>query len=254
LQIIFEVNPLWILWSVCWFVFSKIISAYRFNLLLSTENMQLESKQNLKLYWLGMYYNLLLPGGISGDGYKIKILMDAFQKPFKTVFTITLLDRLTGVIALIQLALLLLPFSQDFEMYWSICWIAIALCFLLCYFIYRWVDKQTVWLKASIQSIGVQATQLMATMGLIYTLGQSEYWVEYLELFLISSLATMVPITVGGAGARELVFLYGSQFMHADAEKAVAIGFLFYLISTAVSLTGIVFSFHKNVASNLNKQ
>jgi uncharacterized membrane protein YbhN (UPF0104 family) len=55
----------------------------------------------------------------------------------------------------------------------------------------------------------------------------------------------MLPITIGGAGARELTFLYGSQFLDIHAEKAVAIGFLFYLISTSVSFMGILFSFNK---------
>ena len=71
------------------------------------------------------------------------------------------------------------------------------------------------------------------------------FWPDYLVLFLISSVVAMLPITIGGLGARELTFWYGSQYLDIHAEKAVAIGFLFYLISTAVSFLGIVFSFNK---------
>jgi hypothetical protein len=53
----------------------------------------------------------------------------------------------------------------------------------------------------------------------------------------------MLPLTIGGTGARELTFLWGAGFLNIDSEKAVAIAFLFYLISTAVSFVGIVFSF-----------
>jgi hypothetical protein len=56
----------------------------------------------------------------------------------------------------------------------------------------------------------------------------------------------MIPITIGGAGARELTFMYGAQFLDIQIEKAVAIAFLFYLISTLVSFFGIIYSFKKD--------
>jgi hypothetical protein len=33
--------------------------------------LKLNPKYNLRLYFLGLFYNVLLPGGIGGDGYKI---------------------------------------------------------------------------------------------------------------------------------------------------------------------------------------
>jgi hypothetical protein len=41
-----------------------------------------------------------------------------------------------------------------------------------------------------------------------------------------------------------LTFLYGAQYLAIQAEQAVAIGLLFYLMATAVAFTGIFFSFH----------
>jgi hypothetical protein len=57
----------------------------------------------------------------------------------------------------------------------------------------------------------------------------------------------MLPITIGGAGARELTFLWGAQVLGLDSERSVAIAFIFYIISTVVALYGLVFSF-KNLA------
>ena len=85
-----------------------------------------------------------------------------------------------------------------------------------------------------------------SVLGLVFALGQEGHWAGYLILFLISSLAAMVPVTIGGAGARELSFLYGAPFLQINPEHAVAIGFLFYLVSTAVSLTGVIWSFKKD--------
>lgn len=248
LDVVREANPLWVAWALVWFILSKVISAFRFNRLLFSERIHLTALQNLRLYWLCMYYNLLLPGGISGDGYKIKVLMEKFSRPLKRIVTITLLDRISGLIALGQLSVMVLLWIPEIQPYG---WLIIPLLLLslaLGYFIFRWagIQDRAVWIRTSLQSIGVQGSQAIATLGLVLALGQSDHWPDYLILFLISSLVAMIPITIGGAGARELTFLYGSQFLDIHAEKAVAIGFLFYLISTSVSFFGIVYSFNKD--------
>lgn len=63
----------------------------------------------------------------------------------------------------------------------------------------------------------------------------------------------MLPITFGGAGAREVTFLYGTQYLQTEAESGVAIAFLFYLISTIVSFFGIIYSFKPIKFSNKEK-
>ena len=247
LEVVSQANPLWVLWALCWFILSKVIAAFRFNVLLKTEDIHLSRLQNLRLYWLCMYYNLLLPGGISGDGYKIKVLMESFKRPFKRIVTITLIDRISGLIALGQLSVILLLWVPDIQPYWPWVFPILFASGLVGWSIFRWAGGavRTAWIKTSFQSLGVQGSQAIATLGLVLALGQGVHWADYLILFLISSLVAMIPITIGGAGARELTFLYGSQFLDIHAEKAVAIGFLFYLISTGVSLYGIVYSFKK---------
>ena len=247
LRVLTSIQPLWILWALLWFALSKFIAAMRFNTLLRTDGIHLATWQNVKLYWLCMYYNLLLPGGISGDGYKIKVLMDHFKRPFKRLLTLTLVDRISGMIALGQLGLILMhfiPFTQPYRP-----WIipAFILSLIVIWQLYRFSRVGTIWWLNTVQSIGVQGAQAMATLGLVYALGQQSHWADYLILFLVSSLVAMVPMTIGGAGARELTFLYGSKFLAIDAEKAVAIAFLFYLVSTFISFLGILFSLKGNI-------
>ncbi|MBX2892341.1 MAG: flippase-like domain-containing protein [Saprospiraceae bacterium] len=241
-----QVHPGWLLWTAAWFVFSKIVSAVRFNALLATEGIQLSQARNLRLYWLGMYYNLLLPGGISGDGYKIKLLMDAFGAPFKRLFAVTLLDRVGGVLALGQLCLLLTFGSVVLQPYWWIGLLGLAASVPFSLFVYKKLGGalSSVWGRTSLLSLLVQAAQLVATLGLVWALGESALWLEYSILFLVSSVVAMLPLTIGGTGARELTFLWGAAFLNIDAEKAVAIAFLFYLISTAIAFVGVVFSFN----------
>ncbi len=244
-----QADPGWLLWALAWFVFSKIISAVRFNHLLQTENIRLSPERNMRLYWLGMYYNLLLPGGISGDGYKIKLLMDAYETPFKRMFAVTLLDRVGGVIALGQLCLVLMFGIPNLRPYG---WVGIAglgVSIPVSFWIYKKSggELSRVWGRTSLLSLAVQVSQLVATLGIVLALGESAYWLEYSMLFLISSVVAMLPLTIGGTGARELTFLWGAGFLNIDPEKSVAIAFLFYLISTAVSFVGIAFSFDEKI-------
>jgi len=244
-------NLWWLLWAVAWFVFSKIISAVRFNALLATEKIHLSEKQNLRLYWLGMYYNLLLPGGISGDGYKIKLLMDAYGAPFKRLFAVTLLDRIGGALALGQLCLLLALGIPELRPFWWVGVAGLALSVPVSLLIYKKSggELMPVWGKTSMLSLAVQTAQLIATLGIVLSLAEGQRWLEYSVLFLVSSVVAMLPLTIGGTGARELTFLWGAGFLNIDSEKAVAIAFLFYLISTAVAFLGIFFSFDEHLLS-----
>jgi hypothetical protein len=52
LEVVSEANPLWVLWAMGWFILSKIISAFRFNVLLRTEAIDMTHRENLRLYWL----------------------------------------------------------------------------------------------------------------------------------------------------------------------------------------------------------
>lgn len=243
-----QANWGWLLWATIWFILSKFISAIRFNTLLETENLRLHPAQNLRLYWLGMYYNLLLPGGISGDGYKIKLLMDAFGAPFKRLFSVTLLDRIGGVIALGQLCLLLAAGIPALRQFWWVSAFCLAISIPFSVLVYKMSGGtlHRVWGKTSLLSLAVQSAQLIAAVGIVLSLDEGAQWLEYAVLFLVSSVVAMLPLTIGGTGARELTFLWGAGILNIDPEKAVAIAFLFFLISTAVAFVGIIFSFDSN--------
>ncbi|MBK9335729.1 MAG: flippase-like domain-containing protein [Lewinellaceae bacterium] len=248
LQVIGEANPLWLLWAAVWFVISKLIAAFRFNDLLKTGDVHLDTGPQLRLYWLGMYYNLLLPGGISGDGYKIKVLMDQFGKPFRPLFSIALFDRLSGVLALGQLCLVLVLGLPEFRSWWWV-WVAgILLSIPVSKVLFdRMIGAGAgIWVRTSVQSLGVQVAQSVATLGIIFALHQPAWWLGYSIVFLVSSVVAMLPLTIGGAGARELTFLWGARVLHLDAERAVAIAFVFYLISTAVALYGARYGFSRD--------
>jgi glycosyltransferase 2 family protein len=244
-EVLLSINPIWLFGGVLFFVISKIISAYRFNILLTAEGVYLSDRINIKLYWLGMYYNLLLPGGISGDGYKVKLLKDHFKISVKKLLKIILLDRVSGLFALGLIFLLLLPFPEYFRPWLWLCvlllFAAIAGGYYFFHFFGKHIDK--IFLNITMKSLLVQMMQILCVLCIIQSFGKAENFIAYILLFLISSVVAMVPVTIGGAGARELTFLYGAGLMNVQNEVAVGIAFVFYLISTCVALYGVRYSF-----------
>jgi uncharacterized protein (TIRG00374 family) len=86
--------------AVIFYFISKIISGFRLNINFRNIKLYLTEWDNMKLYWLGMFYNLFLPGAISGDAYKVIILNKTFKAPFKKTSIAVLLDRVSGLLGL----------------------------------------------------------------------------------------------------------------------------------------------------------
>ncbi len=246
LSVISQAKPSWVILAILLFALSKLVSAFRFNAFLKTENIHLPTWDNVRLYWLCMYYNLLLPGGISGDAYKIKVLMGRFGNSFKRLLTLTLMDRVSGLIALVQIAFCLFT-VLTFSDYWYVALVLLMISFVASWYIFRMIigRKITEWILTSVFSWVVQGTQCLSVLALCFSFGLLQHAPDYILLFLISSVVAMIPVTIGGAGAREITFLFGAQYLNIQQENAVAFAFLVYLISTGISFLGIVFSFSK---------
>src|SRR5688500_17811016 len=63
-QLLKASNKWWLLMATVLFTLSKVVSSFRLNFYLKNINAGLPETANLRLYWLGMFYNLFLPGGI----------------------------------------------------------------------------------------------------------------------------------------------------------------------------------------------
>src|SRR5688572_3775918 len=82
------------------FILSKFISAIRLNIYFKNIGIHLSQWTNMKLYWLGMFYNLFLPGSISGDAYKVILLTRKYNVPYRKTTAAVLLDRFSGLAGL----------------------------------------------------------------------------------------------------------------------------------------------------------
>ncbi|MEO0504790.1 MAG: lysylphosphatidylglycerol synthase transmembrane domain-containing protein [Bacteroidota bacterium] len=228
---------------------SKGIAAVRLNAYFHTIGAKLTQTSNLKLYFQGMFYNLFLPGGIGGDAYKGYVVQKQFQTGTKKAVGVLFLDRLSGMVIICVYILLLLlfiehPLIENLKPF-------IVLCIPLGVGAFWFINKYffsyalRVFWKCLGYSALVQLFQVVCVFFLVKSFLVTENLLEYLVVFLVSSVVSIIPLTIGGFGSREITFLYGSEWLGLDSNISVGVSFLFFIITALISLFGIVYHIKK---------
>ena len=240
------IHWLWLIPAVFLFAASKVSTAFRLNLYFKNIGLQISEGQNWRLYLIGMFYNLFLPGGIGGDGYKVYLLNREFKIPVKKLLQAVLLDRLGGLIAIVFLLFglfLVVDIQLDFleTVYWNSLMVAglvgtIPVFWLAQKLFFR--DFLPSFWPANGWSFAGQIAQLVCAWLILKSLGITENILAYQLVFLLSSIVAVLPLTIGGVGARELVFVYAHTYAGIQETAAVAFSLIFFLISAGVSLVG----------------
>lgn len=235
--------------ALLFFIISKVLSALRLNLYIHQIKIFLTQLSNIKLYLLGMFYNLFLPGGIGGDAYKGYVLKKKYEVKTRSVVSILILDRLNGLLLIFVISCLLALFLNEYRVnsYKIIFGIAIVLSVLV-----FWVFNKrffsfvypVFWRSLGFSAL-VQLAQLVSVLFILKALDVEGNNIAYLFIFLISSIVSVLPLTIGGIGSREVVFYYGALWLALDENTSVSISMLFFLITATVSLIGIVYHFKK---------
>jgi uncharacterized membrane protein YbhN (UPF0104 family) len=241
--IIQQSNLLWLFAAILLFTASKVVSSIRLNVYFNNINLKLSQSSNLKLYWLGMFYNLFLPGGIGGDAYKVILLNRTYQYSAKLLSAAVLLDRISGVVGLGILAVVYYYFFFHGANYslllLCLLLVGMALYYLVVLKVFPSFVKgfwPTFWL-----GLAVQMLQVLCAYSIMMALHVNAHQTAYILIFLLSSIIAILPFTIGGLGAREVVFLWGSNtLLHVTNDPTpVSISITFYLITLIISFIGV---------------
>lgn len=248
-QTIKSANRLYLLPACLFFILSKVFSSFRLNYFFKDLRLQIPSVENIKLYGIGMYYNLFLPGGIGGDGYKVYLLNKLYKTPIKQLLQAVLLDRLNGVTVLVFL-MLFLTIWVNIDVFLPVdikilAGVAVLLLGSVFYGMMR------IFFRSFTKSMGttlvysflVQMMQLVCSFFILKALGINAQIIEYQFVFLLSSVVAVLPLTIGGVGARELVFIFSHDYMGIDKNSAVAFSLIFFLVTALTSLIGAFLKF-----------
>lgn len=241
-SLLISANMSFLVLSLLSFTLSKLASASRTLLILRKLEVPLSGWENIKLYWTGMAYNIFLPGGIGGDICKTLIINNKYKKGIKISAGVFLMDRFSGVTGLVFLALALIPFTSLGEE-----WKMISILGLIITPLLSSILVKTIMIKLKgitgvlfLWSLLVQIIQIIAAMLILKSLNTESSYADFLFIFLLSSLAAMLPVSIGGFGLRELVFLSVSSLLFLDQKIAVTTSFAFYIITLLVSIVGLI--------------
>jgi len=235
----------YLLLALLLFIISKSIASVRLNSYFHQIGAPLSELQNGKLYLQGMFYNLFLPGGIGGDAYKGYRIQQDFSTGTKKVVASLLADRLSGLLMLFILACAIALFIEH-SIFTTYSW-AFPILAVLALGIFWWVNKRyfpslfPVFWKSILLSTGVQLAQLVAVFCILLAFEIAIDKSLYLFIFLVSSIVAVLPLTIGGIGSREVVFLYGALWLGLEEDVSVSISLVFLAITALVSFAGLYY-------------
>ncbi len=245
----------WLIIALTVFSISQIVASKRLLVLFKLLESNISFLQNLKLYWLGLFYNLFLPGGVGGDGFKIYLINKYEDIKLKKIIGAILSDRISGLVIIVVLILGLISFLPLRFPILQFSWLLIPFAFFAYYLFLHLFYKylKAAFLPTLFWSLIGQLGQMLAVIAILFALNafKIELLYSYFFLFFLSAIAGALPITLGGIGAREFVFMWGATLWNINPSVVISLSLLFYIVSAISALPGLIFVFKP--ASILNK-
>ncbi len=253
LSLFASANLWWVLAAFIILNIAQLLSALRMRYYYAVDDLHLNHRDSIILYYIGMLFNIVLPGGIGGDGYKAIVIKRDYDFPLGKSIRLMISGRANGLLFLILIGLFFGAFSNTLPTLVPYAVPLIILAGIVTVASYSILSKlllkeeYSTQLKASSYSFWVQALVAICCACLFQALNGTYEWhqnghaSDYLMLFMISSFVSVLPVSVGGIGLRELTFYYGTQLLGLNAEAGVAVALLYFIVNLCASLIGLLF-------------
>jgi len=245
-----------------------LLANFRWWTVLSNLKIISSFKEALKILWIGLFFNQILPSSMGGDAFRSYYIYKKVHKISYSIVSV-LIDRVIGLIALVLFVLSTLPITLDLinQPAAKLGFIVIAfISFLAIPFIFivdKLSNKLSNWgivkglyefssksrllilsISPGIKLVSISLLIHMLTIISIFLLSISmQINISFLGVLIIMPLASLlmtVPISIAGWGVREGVMIIGFGFLGVTPESALAISLLYGLIMLVISLPGVV--------------
>jgi uncharacterized protein (TIRG00374 family) len=253
-----------------------VITAWRLCVLIEPRGFHLSLRSSVRLMFIGLFFNLFLPGSGGGDLMKIYYATHGNRGRRTEVATILLLDRAIGMFALLVWPLLVLPFFPGLlhsmpalnrllliaALLAAAMLLGVCVCFsasLRQSRLLSWIVKKPfgVYLKQVFDTVHAYRNDLgtlLATVGISMVAHTLTVFVTLLGswaiipgaiswkatvLIPLGMLVNSLPLTPGGLGVGEAAFdvLFKGAGLTGGAETILA----WRLLMLLISLTGLAF-------------
>lgn len=238
-------NVVYLVIGLVLYFISKVIASIRLNVYFKNIGLLLPQVVNFRLYLLGLFYNLFLPGSIGGDAYKVVFLKRRLNAPYRKTSLAVFIDRFSGLLGLgVMLCYFGWTVFEDKRIALALPVGLLATTAASYFAIRQWAkDFLPGFWPTFLLGLVVQAFANASAFAIILSLGIHTNLNQYMFVFLVASIAAMLPLTLGGLGAREVVFYQLSTYCGLDVHSSVLIGLLFYMMTVITSATGLLYVF-----------
>ena len=246
--IFLQSDPLYIFIALLLLFCSQVVACWRLTGFLGAAGITIPFISNLRLYFIGLFYNNFLPGGIGGDGYKIYLLNRKYKKPVKQIFLSVLFDRLSGLWAICMLMILCMFLLPIYFVSHAVLLFTLVAGSSLYYILVRYFFREysDYLVSGHLKGTIAQSLQVLGIVMILFSQHSSGNLIPYIFSFLLSSVATAIPVSIGGAGIREFVMVKIAGPLQIDAALAVFTTLTFYFLSLIVSAPGLWYVWKKN--------
>jgi uncharacterized protein (TIRG00374 family) len=272
-ELISNVDPWWCWIGAALFTASHFLGTIQWQWLLQSEGIDLPFGHCLSVYFIGLFFNNFLLGGVGGDVFRMLDIRRASQKGASAVSTV-FLDRLIGLLAMSGISLISIPFALTGKSFGPALWIALAVliggwCLSLFFLFHKpfarflsglvqfWIPQRiktkgrevynkihhfgrnrSLLIRVMCLSTVVQMARIFTHYLLARALGIAISPVYFFMIIPIVAMAASLPISIGGIGLREQtgVILLGAAGM--TSAQAVSVEFLAYVMAIVISIPG----------------
>jgi hypothetical protein len=277
-------DPKWILAAGALHIIGLLLSAYRWQLLLATQDVQAPLWGLLKSYLVGGFFNNFLPTRVGGDVYRLvdskKYSSGSLLRPAAVI----IVERLSGIFGLLLIGITAVTFYPRFE---EVKTLAIALFTLtitgfLAILVFYGSDRFAGWLKKVVTMLPAKVSgKVLSIFDSFWHFSRSKWTVFYafvlgillqfnviLYYFFIARglnvpiglqeasivmpiliCIQLLPLTPNGIGVREFSYIYLMRPFGVSPSQAVAFSFWDYILTFAYGLIGgLIFLFQKRPA------
>ena len=243
LEVVQSADLLFILFASIVYFLSQIISSDRLWFILKENNLMISSKENIKLYMIGIFYNFFIPGGVGGDAYKGVLMNKKFHWSLKKIYKLLILDRLIGFGVIVCLILVFSGFILDLEFILEFVVFLVPLYVLLFFFgkvlVQKIFNNEIIYTRSFFISHLIQILQFGSIILILISLGVTDNYFTFLYIFLISSVLSI--FSFGGIGIREYVFFTLAANTPVGQDIATSVGLIFTFSALISSVPGLFF-------------
>lgn len=226
---------------------SQFMSSQRMRVYLKSHGGDLPIFPSLQLQYIGGLFNVFLPGGIGGDGYKAWWLKHYVKGTLKHNIYLMIANRLNGLWGLGVLTCGMMLFSSSITTLLPYSLMLITTTIILGTIVYHllawklWKESLRTQYHAGLYSFLLQGFLILMALCLHRSLMPADiHALEYLILFQLSCVVSMLPLTIGGIGLREMTFLHISPLLGISTHNGVALALAFTVLSLTIPLVGAV--------------